>query len=73
MPAVLVEMGYLTNAAQEGQLSNTDFQARVVTSITEAIRRFFAGEIPAAPTFAAPDTAAATVGKPVGPIKAPPQ
>ncbi len=68
MPAVLVEMGYLTNTAQEGQLSNPDFQARLVAALTEAIRKFFAGEVPpSAPTFAAPDTPAATVGKPEAP------
>jgi N-acetylmuramoyl-L-alanine amidase len=46
MPAVLVEMGYLTNTTQEGQLSNPDFQARLVAALTEAIRKFFAGEVP---------------------------
>jgi len=46
MPAVLVEMGYLTNATQEVQLSNPDFQARLVAALTEAIRKFFAGEVP---------------------------
>ncbi len=46
MPAVLVEMGYLTNMTQEGQLSNPDFQARLVAALTEAIRKFFAGEVP---------------------------
>ena len=46
MPAVLVEMGYLTNATQEVQLANPDFQARVVAALTEAIRKFFAGEVP---------------------------
>ena len=46
MPAVLVEMGYLTNTTQEGQLSNPDFQARLVAALTAAIRKFFAGAVP---------------------------
>lgn len=40
MPAVLVEMGFLTNAAQEKQLTGTDFQNAFVQAITEAIIRF---------------------------------
>jgi N-acetylmuramoyl-L-alanine amidase len=57
MPAVLVEMGYLTNATQESQLASGDFQARMVAALAEAIGRFFAGQIPAAP--AAPAALAA--------------
>jgi N-acetylmuramoyl-L-alanine amidase len=67
MPAVLVELGYLTNVTQEGQLSNPDFQARVVASLTEAIRRFFAGEIPSAPTAPSPDVPAPAAGKATAP------
>jgi N-acetylmuramoyl-L-alanine amidase len=52
MPAVLVELGYLTNATQEVQLANPDFQARVAASLTEAIRKFFAGEVPPNAPFA---------------------
>jgi N-acetylmuramoyl-L-alanine amidase len=37
MPAVLVEMGFLTNADQEKQLAGNDFQNAVVQAITEAI------------------------------------
>ena len=43
MPAVLVEMGYLTNATQEVQLANPDFQARLVAALTEAIRKILRG------------------------------
>ena len=42
MPAVLVEMGYLTNARQEGQLASADFQKGVANALTEAIAGFFA-------------------------------
>lgn len=42
MPAILVEMGYLTNAAQEAQLLGGEFQARIANALTEAIARFFA-------------------------------
>ncbi len=68
MPAVLVEMGYLTNSEQESLLASADFQARLVSALTESIRRFFAGDVPAAPaTMAAgPATAppAATGARP---------
>jgi len=56
MPAVLVEMGYLTNPDQENQLENDGFQLRVVQALTDAIGRFFAGDVPPPP--AAADAAA---------------
>jgi N-acetylmuramoyl-L-alanine amidase len=40
MPAVLVEMGFLTNAAQEKQLAGSDFQNAFVQAMMEAIVRF---------------------------------
>jgi N-acetylmuramoyl-L-alanine amidase len=40
MPAVLVEVGYLTNADQESQLRSGDFQGRLVQAIAEGIARF---------------------------------
>ena len=52
MPAVLVEMGYLTNATQEAQLLGGEFQARIANAVTEAVSRFFAG-IPTSPPQAA--------------------
>ena len=39
MPAVLVEVGYLTNADQEAQLRSGDFQGRLVQAIAEGIVR----------------------------------
>jgi N-acetylmuramoyl-L-alanine amidase len=40
MPAVLVEMGFITNAAQEKRLTSDEFQNQVVQSIVTAISRF---------------------------------
>jgi N-acetylmuramoyl-L-alanine amidase len=40
MPAVLVEMGFLTNAGQEKQLTGNEFQNAFVQAITEAIITF---------------------------------
>ena len=41
MPAVLVELGYLTNAGQETSLTSAPFQSQLSQAITEAIARFF--------------------------------
>ncbi len=40
MPAVLVEVGYLSNAGQEKLLASNDFQAAVVQGLVDAIVRF---------------------------------
>jgi len=40
MPAVLVEMGYLTNAEQERQLTGNEFQNTLVQALVEAALRF---------------------------------
>jgi N-acetylmuramoyl-L-alanine amidase len=40
MPAVLVEMGFITNAAQEKQLQSDEFQSRIVQGLVESITRF---------------------------------
>ena len=40
MPAVLVEVGYLTNGAQEKLMAGSDFQAAVVQGIVDAVVRF---------------------------------
>ena len=52
MPAVLVELGYLTNAEQESALASAPFQARLAQAITEAVARFLAAP-PEAPGVAA--------------------
>ena len=54
MPAILVEMGYLTNAAQEAQLLGGEFQARIANALTEAIARFFAAATTPPPQAAIP-------------------
>ena len=67
MPAVLVEMGYLTNGEQESLLASGAFQARLVGALTESIRRFFAGDVPPAPatmTAGAGPSAPAAAGAP---------
>jgi len=40
MPAVLVEIGFITNPAQEKQLTSDDFQNQVVQALVAAITRF---------------------------------
>jgi len=40
MPAVLVEMGFLSNPEQEAQLTSDDFKNRVVQSLFDAITRY---------------------------------
>ena len=40
MPAVLVEMGFITNAAQEKQLTSDEFQNQLVQALAGAITRF---------------------------------
>jgi N-acetylmuramoyl-L-alanine amidase len=52
MPAVLVELGYLTNAEQESALASAPFQTRLAQAITEAVARFLAAP-PEAPGVAA--------------------
>lgn len=40
MPAVLVEMGFLTNPSQEQQLTSGDYQDTIVRALVDAIVRF---------------------------------
>jgi N-acetylmuramoyl-L-alanine amidase len=40
MPAVLIEMGFLTNAEQEKQMAGSDFQGTLVQAIVEAVVKF---------------------------------
>jgi N-acetylmuramoyl-L-alanine amidase len=40
MPAVLIEMGYLTNANQEKQLVSAQFQGTFVQTLVDAIVKF---------------------------------
>jgi N-acetylmuramoyl-L-alanine amidase len=40
MPAILVEMGFISNPGQEGQMAQPDFQARVAEAIVAGVTRF---------------------------------
>ena len=40
MPAVLIEMGYVSNAEEERQLQSTDYQNSIATALTEAVDEF---------------------------------
>jgi N-acetylmuramoyl-L-alanine amidase len=40
MPAVLIEMGYLTNPEQGKQLAGADFQGAFVQAVLDAVLRF---------------------------------
>ncbi|HKY22224.1 MAG TPA: N-acetylmuramoyl-L-alanine amidase [Vicinamibacterales bacterium] len=40
MPAVLIEMGYLSNAEDEKLLTSNDFQGRIAAAITDAVVAF---------------------------------
>jgi len=40
MPAVLIELGYLTNAEQEKQLAGSDFQTTFVQAVVDAVVKF---------------------------------
>ena len=40
MPAVLVEVGFITNVQQEKQLSSDEFQTLVVQGLVESVMRF---------------------------------
>jgi N-acetylmuramoyl-L-alanine amidase len=49
MPAVLVEMGFISNPGQEKQLQSDEFQNQIVQALVESISRFrdtHAGERP---------------------------
>jgi N-acetylmuramoyl-L-alanine amidase len=40
MPAVMLEIGYLSNPAQEKQIASNDFQAAIVQGVVDAMARF---------------------------------
>ena len=40
MPAVLIEMGYLTNEAQETEMNGADFQNTLVQAVFDAVLKF---------------------------------
>ena len=43
VPATIVEMGYMTNPAEDRKLSDADYQRKIVTGLANGIDRFFAG------------------------------
>lgn len=49
MPAVLVELGFLSNAEEEAQLKNPEHRARLAAALVKAVVRFRAPEAAAAP------------------------
>ncbi len=46
MPAVLVEVGYLSNPAEEKKLLNPEFRLNIAISIEKAIKDFFSKKLP---------------------------
>ena len=40
MPAVLIELGYLSNPEEERLLTSNDFQGGIATALTEAVTAF---------------------------------
>jgi N-acetylmuramoyl-L-alanine amidase len=48
MPAVLLEMGYISNPEQEAAMASAPFQARVAQALADAVAGFFAREPAAA-------------------------
>ena len=40
MPAVLIELGYLTNGDEERHVSSPEFQAAFVQALSDAVARF---------------------------------
>ena len=61
MPAVLVEVAFISNPGGEKSLRSPEFQQRVADAIARAVARFFAKRLPAAirqPAAPAPTPAA---------------
>ena len=55
MPAVLVEVGFLTNPEQEAQLASDAYQNNIVQGIVDAVIQFRDGRgVPAAPLAPVP-------------------
>lgn len=47
MPAVLVEMGFLSNPKDRKRLQDPTFQKKMAQCIEEGIKRYYAGDSPA--------------------------
>jgi len=63
MPAMLVETGFISNAAEEKRLKDPAYQRRMATAILNGINAFFRNQPPPGTLFAAAN-AAATNSKP---------
>jgi N-acetylmuramoyl-L-alanine amidase len=48
MPAVLVEVGFISNADEEKRLKSPEFQQTLADAIARSVARFFAKRLPAA-------------------------
>jgi len=48
MPAVLVEVGFISNPAEEAKLKSAEFQQTLADAIGRAVVKFFAKRKPAA-------------------------
>jgi len=53
MPAMLVETGFISNAAEEKRLQNPAYQRRLATAILNGIKTFFRNQPPPGTVFAA--------------------
>jgi N-acetylmuramoyl-L-alanine amidase len=53
MPAVLVEVGYISNPEQESAMAAAPFQSRLAQALTDAVAAFFSQDAPAASAPAA--------------------
>jgi N-acetylmuramoyl-L-alanine amidase len=48
MPAVLVEVAFISNPDEEKKLKSPEFQQAVADAVAKAVARFFARRMPAA-------------------------
>ena len=60
MPAVLVELAFISNAEEEKKLKDPEFQQAVADAVARAVARFFSRRLPAAIRAAAPAVAPRT-------------
>jgi N-acetylmuramoyl-L-alanine amidase len=44
VPAILVECGFLSNAAEEKKLADEDYQARIAWAIADSVEKFYTGK-----------------------------
>jgi N-acetylmuramoyl-L-alanine amidase len=66
MPAVLVEVAFISNAEQEKKLKTPEFQQTIADAVARAVARFFAKRLPSA-LRATPSPAVSSVSPPTPP------